>query len=242
MTDLESYFENNPGNLINKWRHYFDVYERYFHPYRGTDVQILEIGVRHGGSLQMWKHYFGPRARIYGVDINPRSRELEEEQIEIFIGDQEDLGFLAELQDKLPRLDIVIDDGGHTMVQQIRTFEALFPHLSDPGIYVCEDTHTSYWPTFGGGLRKPDTFIEYSKKFVDDLHAWHSKDPEDGLDVTDITRTLDSVHFYDSMVVFEKRQRTPPEISHTGKKRLPRFRATPLPGDGAGLGSKSQDD
>jgi hypothetical protein len=229
MNDLEKYFRNNTGNLINKWTHYFNIYDRHFSRYRASDVHVLEIGVRHGGSLQMWKDYFGPAAKIYGVDVHPRSRELEEEQIEIFVGDQEDRGFLAELREQLPRVDIVIDDGGHTMVQQITTFKELFMHVADDGIYVCEDTHTSYWSTFGGGFRKPDTFIEYSKGLVDDLHAWHNREDSEGLEVTEFTRRIDSLHFYDSMVVIEKGEHPRPAIEHTGKQRLPRFKATPLP-------------
>ena len=230
MNDLEKYFENNTGNLINKWKHFFEIYDNHLSRYRNTDVHILEIGVRHGGSLQMWKHYFGSKARIYGVDVNPRSKELEEDQIEIFIGDQEDVQFLSELKNALPRIDILLDDGGHTMSQQITTFNHLFHHIAKDGIYICEDTHTSYWPTFGGGFRKPGTFIEYVKEKIDEINAYHNKQGTDGLEITDFTRSAKSMHFYDSMVVIEKGQRELPELKHTGNQRLPRFRATRLPG------------
>ena len=86
MQPLELYFTENTGRLINKWQNYFDVYERYFAAFRDKEVVILEIGVFHGGSLQMWKSYFGDKAKIYGIDINPRCKELEEENIHIFIG------------------------------------------------------------------------------------------------------------------------------------------------------------
>lgn len=129
MNDLEKYFTENNGNLIHKYKHYFDIYDRHFSRFRGTDVHVLEIGVSHGGSLQMWKSYFGPRAKIYGVDINPDCKQLEEEQIYIFIADQADRGFLSSLLEAIPRIDILIDDGGHTMAQQINTFEVLFPIL-----------------------------------------------------------------------------------------------------------------
>jgi hypothetical protein len=229
MNDLEKYFRNNHGNLIHKWTHYFNIYDRHFSRYRGTDVSILEIGVRHGGSLQMWKHYFGPQAKIYGLDIHPRSRELEEPQIAIFVGDQEDRGFLVELCECLPRVDILIDDGGHTMGQQIATFEELFLHVADDGVYICEDTHTSYWSTFGGGFRQPGTFIECSKNLVDDLHGWHDREDSEGLEVNEYTRRINSLHFYDSMVVIEKGEHPQPVAEHTGKRRLPHFEAKPLP-------------
>ena len=126
--------------------------------FRGTDVHLVEFGVGHGGSLQMWKQYFGSRARIFGVDINPDCKNLEREQIEIFIGDQEDRRFLKYLAKQIPRIDILIDDGGHTMPQQIKTFEELFPHVDEKGLYLCEDLHTSYWPEFGGGHKEARHF------------------------------------------------------------------------------------
>ena len=68
----------------------FGPHSRHFARFRGTDVHLVEFRVAYGGSLQMWKQYFGPKARIFGVDINPHCKKLELEQIAIFIGDQED--------------------------------------------------------------------------------------------------------------------------------------------------------
>jgi hypothetical protein len=65
---LEAYFRANPGHRINKWRHYFDIYHRHFEGYRNEAIAMVEFGVAHGGSLQMWKDHFDPRSRIYGVD------------------------------------------------------------------------------------------------------------------------------------------------------------------------------
>jgi hypothetical protein len=78
MNTLRDYFEHNPGRLMHKWLHYFDIYERHFARFRGREIHMMEIGVYHGGSLQMWKHYFGPKATIYGVDIDPGCRSLED--------------------------------------------------------------------------------------------------------------------------------------------------------------------
>jgi len=114
----------------------------------------------------MWKNYFGPKARIYGIDIKPECKQAEEEQIEIIIGDQEDRQFLRKLGRNIPRIDILIDAGGHSMKQQINTFEELFPHIDKNGVYLCEDLHTSYRKGAGGGYKKKGTFIEYSKNFI----------------------------------------------------------------------------
>jgi hypothetical protein len=219
MNDLEKCFTENTGRLILKWKHYFEIYDRHFARFRGTDVHVVEFGVFHGGSLQMWKQYFGPKARIFGVDINPHCKKMGGEQIEIFIGDQEDRSFLKSLAKQIPRIDILIDDGGHTMPQQINTFEELFPHVDEKGVYLCEDLHTSYWPELGGGHKKRGTFIEYSKNFIDYIHAWHSAQPR-RLSVTEFTKTVHSLHYYDSILVIEKRPIEKPRAMRTGTPEI----------------------
>jgi len=214
MNDLEKYFRENKGRLIHKWIHYFDIYEKHFSRFRNKDITILEIGVSHGGSLQMWKEYFGPKAKIYGIDINPLCKELEEDNIKIFIGSQSDPKFLNEVKNAIPNVDILIDDGGHTMEQQIVSFEVLFDHVRENGVYLCEDLHTSYWPKFGGGVKREGTFIEYSKDFIDQLNAHHSK--ENDLKVNSFTENVDSIHYYDSILVIEKKKRKKPHDEQTG--------------------------
>jgi Methyltransferase domain len=213
---LEAYFYANQGGLIHKWVHYFDIYHRHFQPYRNLPVTIVEFGVSHGGSLQMWKHYFGPQARIVGVDINPGCAALTEPQIEIVIGDQEDRDFLRSLVAKVGGVDVLIDDGGHTMGQQIATFEELWPNIVDGGLFLTEDLHTSYWPRYGGGLRREGTFIEYAKNLIDQQHAWHTR--EDGFEVDEYTRTIRGMHVYDSIVVFDKASVPKPKHLKTGTR------------------------
>ncbi len=222
MNDLENYFRSNDKRLIHKWIHYFDVYDRYFGKYRGKEVILLEIGVSQGGSLQMWKDYFGENAKIFGIDIDPKCKELEEKNIEIFIGSQSDKKFLREVRQKIPPVDILIDDGGHTMIQQIVTFKELFDHIKEDGIYLCEDLHTSYWLKYGGGYKRKGTFIEYSKNFIDYLNAFHSE--QRIFKVNQFTKSVYSIHYYDSIIVLEKRKISPPYHEMTG---IPSFRHDP---------------
>ena len=211
---LLRYFEAGDGRLIHKWMHYFDIYDRHFAPWRGRPTTIVEVGVYQGGSLQMWKHYFGRKARIVGVDIDPRCKTLEEPQVEIVIGDQEDREFLARLRDEVGPIDIVIEDGGHTMAQQIATLEELWPAVTSPGVYLVEDLHTSYWEEFGGGYRKPGTFIEYAKGLVDDLHGWHTRERQHP--PTAWTRSIRGMHVYDSVIVLDKGDVTEPVVRKSG--------------------------
>jgi hypothetical protein len=67
---LWQYFTDHQGRVIHKWHQYFDVYHNHFNRFRGKNITFLEIGVSQGGSLQMWRKYFGPQAKIYGIDIN----------------------------------------------------------------------------------------------------------------------------------------------------------------------------
>jgi 23S rRNA U2552 (ribose-2'-O)-methylase RlmE/FtsJ len=214
MNDLEKYFRKNEGRLIHKWIHFFDVYDRHFSRFRNKEITILEIGVSQGGSLQMWKDYFGPKAKIYGIDVNPQCKGLEEVNIKIFIGSQSDRKFLQEVKQSMPKVDILIDDGGHTMEQQIVTYEEMFDHVKDNGVYLAEDLHTSYWLRYGGGYQRKGTFIEYSKKFIDYLNAHHSEQRR--LKVNNFTESVDSIHYYDSILVLEKKRRGIPYHEQTG--------------------------
>lgn len=213
--ELLKFFEQNQGRLINKWMHYFEIYDQHFNRFKNQDVHVLEIGVSHGGSLLMWKDYFGEDAKIYGVDVEYRCKDFESDNIKIFIASQSDRSFLKSLLNELPRIDILIDDGGHTMEQQIITFEELFPYISENGLYLVEDVHTNYWKKYGGGHKKSNSFIEYSKNLIDQLNAWHSE--ERGIfKIDDFTRSTASIHYYDSVIVIEKRKREQPFTQKTG--------------------------
>ena len=205
---LANYVYLNPGRGVCRWYHYLEVFHRHLAKFRGRAPVVVEIGVAFGGSMQMWHWYFGRGTRLVGIDIDPACRQFEGKGTTVLIGDQADRGFLADIRDRVPRIDILIDDGGHRMHQQIATFEELYPHIHADGVYVCEDMHTSLWPKFGGGYGKKDTFLEYSKALVDRLHGWHSLEP--ALRVDKFTRTTHGIHFYDSIVVIEKRRMEKP--------------------------------
>lgn len=216
---IESFFNNSEGRLIHKWKHYFEIYHHFFKRYVGKEIVVLEIGVFQGGSLQLWKDYFGDKAKIFGIDINPECKAYEEENIKVLIGSQSDREFLRKVKAEIPQVDILIDDGGHTMKQQIITFEELYGFIKPDGIYLCEDIHTSYWLNFGGGFRRKGTFMEFSKKLLDYLNAYHSEQKQ--FCPNDFTRNTYSMHYYDSILVIEKRLMTPPVNLVSNNKILP---------------------
>jgi len=202
--NLREIFNNQITLGCDKWDPYFDVYETYFRKFVGKRPTVLEIGVQSGGSLQMWRKYFGPEAWICGVDIDPsilRHAPYYDDRTRLYIGDQGSKNFWKDFLVQCPQLDIIIDDGGHLMDQQITTFECLFPFLRNGGVFICEDTHTSYMEHIeGAGLHKPTSFIEYSKRLVDNINYQHVSEN------INFIEGLHSVHFYDSMVVFLKEE------------------------------------
>ena len=200
--------------MIHKWLHYFPVYERYLGRYRWRRVTMLEIGVAHGGSLQMWRAYLGPRARIVGADINPRVAALAERGISIEIGDQGDPAFLERLVERHGPFDIILDDGSHLPEHQIASITHLWPALAEGGTYIVEDLHTNYWPSFGGGPGRSDTFMAWLSQRIDDMHAFHAQVPDHV--VNDWTRSIGAIHVEDSIVVLEKRRRGKPVDRMTG--------------------------
>jgi len=207
LPSLRDIFQQHSGRLIDKWDHYFAIYERHFSAFRQRPIRLLEIGVSHGGSLQLWKQYFGDEASIVGVDIDPRCREYAEDGIDIEIGDQGDPAFWARLLATYIDFDIVIDDGSHLSAHQLAAFANLWPRLRDQGVYLVEDCHCAYWPNYGGGFRAPQSFIEFAKARVDDMNAFWSNDLT-VLRPTNFTAELGALTFHDSIVVFEKQLRT----------------------------------
>lgn len=198
---LWSDFLTNDKRIIHKWKHYFPIYERHFKDFVYKPVTFIEIGCGKGGSLQMWKRYFGPHARIIGIDINPDCKRFEEDQIEVHIGQQQDHQLLQSLINEVGAPDIVLDDGSHVMSHIIASFQFLYPRMAKNGIYMVEDLHTAYRDEFEGGLRKPSTFIELCKNLIDELNADHTRGARPP---TEFTKSTLSMHFYDSVAVFER--------------------------------------
>jgi hypothetical protein len=121
-------FMNSP-HVSFKHTTYFDSYDHFFGHLRGKEFTFVEIGVLDGGSLFMWRDYFGKDCRIIGVDLNPEARRWQREGFEIYVGNQSDSVFWHDFANSVGEIDIVLDDGGHTYSQQIITTESLLPHI-----------------------------------------------------------------------------------------------------------------
>ena len=162
----------------DKYAHgYTKHYEHHFHSLRRKKLKLLEIGIGGnsefvgGASLLMWKDYF-PKSEIFGLDIVDKS-SLNQSRIKIFQGDQNDPAFLNDLGSRWGPFDIIIDDGSHVSEHVIASYTALFPHVSENGIYVIEDLLSSYDDRLGGSaveFDNPRTSLGMLKTLIDDIN------------------------------------------------------------------------
>lgn len=214
--ELFEIFRSIPN--VHKWHQYFDVYERELSGFRDRPCRMLEIGVSRGGSLQLWKRWFGGNATIVGIDIDRSCEQYEnsEEGIHVRIGDQLDRAFLSHVVEEFGPFDLIIDDGGHKSAQMIGSFNLLFKEgLQSHGLYLVEDTHTNFWPRW---INSELTFYEFCEGLVEFMHATYidggkdffhklekgTDDPIDRLSMPYIQAWLRRVSFHDSMIVIEK--------------------------------------
>lgn len=198
--------------------HNFAVkYEKLFSGIRESVTSILEIGVAQGQSLRMWVDYF-PNATVHGADISEASRVCESysSRIKFHLTDQNNLAQLKNLEQFSP-FDIIIDDGNHWWHEQIITFQALFQYIRSGGIYVVEDTCTSYWKEY---KNSPISCVDYFKGLVDEVNlrgrrgcvpsnpppeftdwekGWHRR--EDCHNVPN----FESIHFMNSLIIIYRR-------------------------------------
>lgn len=173
---------------------YTEIYAQHFAPLRSQSIRFLEIGIGAGNSVLLWEQYF-PNAELHFIDNDPRSLfAMKSERTSYHLLDQEDRDGLEDFASKIGGdFDIIIDDGGHYMHQQIISFQTLFPHLKGGGLYIVEDLHTSYWQEYGGrgdvGLPKAGdgTAIEFLKNLVEDLD-----------------KNIHSIHFYKSLCIIQR--------------------------------------
>lgn len=203
---LKQLFIENEGLKSIKYLHYLDVYEAYFKRYVGKPVNILELGIYEGGSLELYHKYFGENCNIFGVDILPQCKKIEDylPNCKVFIGDTGNVDFLNSLMDQLPVIDIVIDDAGHKTSQQLTAFKQIFPRINENGIYLCEDLHTNFWDEY---LDTDQTFIEYVLERMQLINKPFFKHNSKRIDIQDPLweNTVHGVYFANSIIAIEKR-------------------------------------
>jgi hypothetical protein len=196
----------------SNYHNYTDIYSRYFADLKDAPIKFLEIGIFKGASVKLWEEYF-KNADLHFIDISFQEAEYFSERSHYHICDQASEAALKRfVQEAGGDFDIIIDDGGHTMLQQIISFKTLFPHLKSGGMYIIEDLHTSYWSSHGGG--GPHSTVNFLKSLVDEVNfigakttrASHLNIPSSVQKDLNIYReSIYSIHFYDSVAIILKR-------------------------------------
>lgn len=262
MTDTYTYFHNymrlfgaeQPNSpkdfetlpLLHIWPIYFEAYNNHWHRYRGKEVVFMEIGVQSGGKIPLLRDYFGKGLTYVGVDINKSTKKFESaDWIHIEIGSSEDPEFWAKLREKYPKVDLFLDDGGHTMNQQRVAMKEMLPHVQPDGVYMCEDLSTS-WSEDSFGFKFKDsrdsefleeTMVGLVHRSMDWLQAgwipgkvmWEKTEHKklrkfwsnDESWWLEFHRTVRHIHYYNQLVVYEKGYKEPAFAMKTIGEEIP---------------------
>jgi SAM-dependent methyltransferase len=155
---------------------YYRVYERKFASLREKPIALLELGVAHGGSLQVWRDYF-PQGMLAGLDLSTPALEDPSGRIRLYQGAQDDIALLDRIREECAPegFDIIIDDASHVAEHARKSFWHLFVHHLKPGgVYVIEDWGTGYWDYWPDGeayTGKNHTagMVGFMKELVDEV-------------------------------------------------------------------------
>jgi cephalosporin hydroxylase len=125
---------------------YLETYEKVLALLKNKKMNLLEIGVEHGGSVLFWRDYF-VNSEIYGVDIKDMPEALinsSKDRLNYFKGNAYDIDFIN--NHLISRYyDIIIDDGPHTL-ESMNFFAQHYSKLLAPGgIMIIEDIPVLEW-------------------------------------------------------------------------------------------------
>ena len=199
MNELLKNFKSSPRYSI-KWSNYFDIYKDLLSPYKNKKITLVEIGIGDGGSLHMWKSFLNNKSKVIGIDLNPDAKRLEKEGFKIFIGDQSKKSFWRNFYKKIGKVDVIIDDGGHTNLQQITTFVESVNFIKDGGLIITEDTHTSFMKKKGFNNPSSYSLVRFSSSIVENLHR---RNPNIDKKLNIFSKKIYSIEYFDSIVAFK---------------------------------------
>lgn len=177
VTEIYNKYNTDKNSTFHN---YGRQYENLFREYRDKPVSILEIGVFQGESIKAWKELFKNYTKIVGLDINPECKQHEEKENNVFIeiidaSNQDNINFITQ---KYGTFDIILDDGSHTNEHVINSFELLYPHLNNNGLYIVEDTITYKSP--GHINNNYPNHLDYFAKYTYFLNQWCYDSTENG--------------------------------------------------------------
>lgn len=242
MKTLRELYSEHDGKVSDKWDIYLNEYDRFLEPYRNEKLNLLEIGVQNGGSLEIWQKYFPNANVLVGCDINEDCSKLEydSEKVRVIVGDANTDDTEKQILSINKRFDVIIDDGSHTSEDIVRSFARYFPHLEYGGVFIAEDLHCSYWNVYGGGLYDLSSSINFFKSLVDVVNYEHWGLNRSAIEVVaafnerygisfslELLSEIHSVEFINSVCVIRKH---PSENNRLGRRNIVGQTALVVPG------------
>ena len=216
---LREIYATHSGKISDKWSIYLDIYDQLFQFIRFNNIQLLEIGIQNGGSLEIWGKYFNSASHLVGCDIDQLCANLnfDDPRISVIVENANTDLSEQKILSHSSKFDLIIDDGSHQSSDIIKSFSRYFPHLNLGGLYVAEDLHCSYWQEFQGGLHDPHSSISFFKLLADVVNHqhWGIESPRSKLIYSiskkynlelseDLLASIHSIEFFNSMCVVRK--------------------------------------
>jgi len=206
------------GKVSDKWSSYLDYYDSVFYNLKNEQINLLEIGVQNGGSLETWAEYFTNAKNIIGCDIDEKCKELlfEDNRINLVVSDIKTEYAYQEITKHCNNFDIIIDDGSHFSIDILTSFVTFFPLLKPGGVYIVEDTHTLYWHSWGSERTNRYNAYIFFKKIIDAINYqfWSTEENIDSLYHDFFVRDhvpsfissgwIDSIEFRNSIITIKK--------------------------------------
>ncbi len=197
MKKIFKAFKSSPYSSL-KWNNYFEIYENCLSKFIDKNITLVEVGIGNGGSLFMWRKFLGKKAKIIGIELNPEAKKFEKYGYKIYVGDQSDPLFWKKFYKKIGKIDILIDDGGHTNLQQITTFMESIENINKGGVILIEDTHTSFMNYKGFKNPSKNSFINFSSNIIENLHR---RNPMLKNKMNYLSKKIFSIEYFDSIVL-----------------------------------------
>jgi FtsJ-like methyltransferase len=230
MNYLKAY-EAHGGYSSDKWNLYLQTYDEIFTSFYGQTVQLLEIGVQNGGSIEIYSNFFSEKSTIIGCDVDKNVSKLRfRSNVQIIIGDANAISTIERVRDFENSFDFIIDDGSHHSRDIVKSFLAYFSSVKSNGVYIVEDVHCAYQIGYGGGLKYPRSAIEFFKELIDvmNLEHWPSGLPSRmnkrrferryGISIdSEILKDIHSIEFKNSMIIIRKK---PSQENVLGRRTL----------------------
>lgn len=188
-----------------------EYYKIFFEKFKYSKFDFLEIGIGGhnlnkinnkiiGNSINAWADFF-LNAQIHGIDIHDKSF-LDKSRIKTYKGDQSDEYFLETVLENMKNLMIVCDDGSHLPSHQIKSFEKIFPHLKENGVYCITDLDYSYSKIYAD--INPNHHNNVMNFFFNLSKYVNSEIILDNFLSEKIYHSIKSIHFCNSLIIIEK--------------------------------------